>query len=68
MSHLYSYSQVARELGVDYRLVSGLVDALGIEPKAHPSNGRAKALDDRDLETIRRALSVRAEPQPIPAV
>lgn len=68
MSHLYSYSQVARELGVDYRLVSGLVDALGIVPKPHPSNGRAKALDDRDFAVIRQALSVRAEPQPMPAV
>jgi hypothetical protein len=64
MVNVLSYTQAAKELGLDIRAISSLVDALHLEPKRHPSNGRAKALDAGDIETIRRALSVRKRPVP----
>lgn len=70
MAELDSYSQVARMLGTDARTVSGLVQALGLEPKRHPSNARAKGLNKADVDRLRAVFSAarREGGKPTPAV
>jgi hypothetical protein len=51
-----SLTEAAEILGVDFRVVSGLVKALKIEPKPVKRNGKAKGLDVADMARLRRAL------------
>lgn len=53
---LISYREAARRLGVDRQTVSDLVEHLGIEPLAHPSNGRGLGLTPEHVSAIRGVL------------
>lgn len=54
--NLTLFGEAASELETTYAVVSGLVKALGIEPKPVPFNGNAKGLDPGDMARLRRAL------------
>lgn len=52
--YLVSFSAAARDLGIDRKMVAGLVRRLRIVPK--PLSGRGKGLDAADVALIRKAL------------
>lgn len=58
---LHSISAVARELKVDRRVVSWLIDMHGIETHAIPTNGNARGLSPAGLAKIRRATKAPAK-------
>jgi hypothetical protein len=53
---LYSLSYAARILETDRKTVAGVVKAHGLATHAHPSNARARAIDDAALKVVARAL------------
>lgn len=55
---IYSYSQVARELGIDRRVIPYLVTICKLAPKPVSTNGRAKGLSESDLRKIRKILGI----------
>lgn len=54
---LMSYRNTALDIGISNVTVRDLVKALGLTPKPM-SNGKAKGLDKKDRNTIRRALGM----------
>lgn len=51
-----SFSEAARQLGIDRSAVAVAVQILGIEPAPIPTNGKAKGLTRADLTRIRKAM------------
>lgn len=52
----YSFAEAGRLLDIDERAVSAMVKSIGIHVYDHPTNHKAKAIDDHGLETLRRRL------------
>ena len=52
----YSLSEAARVLGTDRKTVAGLVRAHALPTRPHPSNARAKAIDEAAMRVVGRAL------------
>lgn len=57
-----SLSEAARRLGCSRHTISDLCRIMKIETSPHPSNRRAKAISDRDLDRIRVAFAVLGPP------
>jgi hypothetical protein len=51
-----SMSEAGRQLGVDQRVVSHMLSALGLEARPHPSNARAKGVTIAQVATLREAI------------
>jgi hypothetical protein len=56
---LYTQIEAAEILGTDRWTIAGLVRAHGLVPKPIRLNGRAKGLDEADMDILRRALGRR---------
>jgi hypothetical protein len=54
---LRSISDVARELGLDRRVVSWIIATHAIATRPIPTNGLAKGLDEAAVAEIRRAVA-----------
>lgn len=54
--NLTTFGEAAVELETTIAVISGLVLALGLNPKPVPRNGNAKGLNDKDMNKLRRAL------------
>lgn len=53
---LVSCTQAGAAFGLNGRATADLARSLGIELKAHPSNGRARGLSPADIRAIRKAI------------
>ena len=62
MTGLVSYSQFAKELGVDRKTVADLVRVLGITPAYNPASAMHLGLTGADQAKIRKALRFPARP------
>jgi hypothetical protein len=53
---LVSFREAAEILGIDRRELPGLVEGLGITTKVIRSNWKARGLDGRDMDRLKRAV------------
>jgi hypothetical protein len=51
-----SMAEAARQLGVDPRVVTHLMGSLGLEPRQHPSNAKAKGVTLGQIGVMREAI------------
>ncbi|WP_422928609.1 hypothetical protein [Singulisphaera sp. PoT] len=59
---LMSFAESARALGIQKPTIADAVKLLGLTPKKM-SNGKAKGLDQKDRNTIRKALRIPSKQQ-----